>query len=411
VAFRSLGMGVATRFLLVLAGAFGPGLAHAGSDLDLCNDVLRQDLFNRTSGSSQASASERAAYLTSFFDKDEDSAYAEYKAAYDEHKNDKLSGHGEGHYGIIGGELDFQYEHGAAMSKEDFSKTFSQAKHSHQGSTSSSSSKDTSLISTYTTAVRDPGTIEAWRTCMQTKTSEPSVFAYGYRDPNGNPYLTVMWAPGNALAAILPRIQVRFVVPEEGVEIEGGDLPVEISTGSGAAFAIRYKDAADSRARFGGFVVIVNATANDGDRKVKDFHEEATIPPPVGAVPCELLFKGSGSYPIALYPEMEENRLNAAAWRVYHLRLEGTEPAAPAGAIAYHGWLVQHAPEPPLPGRIFGPTETPVRLSLRGVNVELEVTNPGKPSSTGTGECVFGMARGSIRMNNRMGSFSIRASQ
>jgi hypothetical protein len=402
--YQSRGVTIATPLLLSLIGAFIPGLAHAASNLDLCNDVLRQDLFNRTSGSSQASASERAAYLTSFFDKDEDSAYAEYKTAYDEHKNDKLAGHGEGHYGVIGGELDFQYEHGAAMSKEDFSKTFNQARQSHQGSTSSSSSKDTSLISTYTTAVRDPGTIEAWRTCMQTKTSEPSLFAYGYRDPSGNPYLTVMWAPGLALAAILPHIQVRFVVPVEGVEIEGGDQPVEIATGSGAAFAIRYKDAANSRARFGGFVVIVNATANDGDRKVKDFHEEAAVPQAVGAVPCELLFKPIGSYPIALYPEMLENRLNAAVWSLAHIRLEGTDPAAPAGTIAYHGRLVFTEPGKP-------PSETPVRLSLRGESVELEVNQPGKPSHTGTGECVFGMVRGSMPDMKFSSRFAIRVSQ
>ena len=64
---RQSGARFAMPMLLLVAVSFGSGIAHAANNLDQCNDVLRQDLFNRTSGSSTSTDSEHAAFLNAFF--------------------------------------------------------------------------------------------------------------------------------------------------------------------------------------------------------------------------------------------------------------------------------------------------------------------------------------------------------
>jgi hypothetical protein len=61
--------------------------------------------------------------------------------------------------------------------------------------------------------------------------------------------------------------------PSHDVNIEDGDQLVEIATGNGKAFAIRYRDTTSARARFDEFVAIINASAKDAKRDVMDFHQ------------------------------------------------------------------------------------------------------------------------------------------
>jgi hypothetical protein len=54
--------------IAVLASLVGGSGAARAANLDLCNDVLRKDIFNHTSGSSASSASAKSVYLNSFFE-------------------------------------------------------------------------------------------------------------------------------------------------------------------------------------------------------------------------------------------------------------------------------------------------------------------------------------------------------
>ena len=317
--------------------------AHAAAGLDLCNDLLQQDLFNRTNGASQASESERQAYLESFFQSDVNSAYEEYKKARAEQHNSATSVHAEGHYGIIGGEFDLSTEHGGAMSMEDFSKQFNERKSVRQSQSSGSSSRASSLISSYQSAVRDPASVDAWRQCMLSRTSEPSIAAYGFRDSGGNPYLTVMWLPGRALSSIAPQVDVRFVSPDPDVFVEGGAQSTTLASGSGKAFALRFKTA-DSVAKFRGFAILVNATAHDGSRHLMDFQEQATVPGAIGEVPCELLIQPGRTYGLQLYMPAIFEPDAAAANTMLALQVNDLIPAG-AGAAREFNAQVTYPPE------------------------------------------------------------------
>lgn len=311
--------------------------------LDLCNDVLQQDIFNRTSGGSQASESERQAYLDSFFSSDVDKAYEEYKSARAEQHQSSTSVKAEGHYGIIGGEFDLSTEHGGAMSKEDFSKQFSERKAVRQSQSSGSSARDSSLISTYQSAIRDPNTIEAWRQCMLNRTSDPSIVAYGYRDGGGNPYLTVMWLPGRALASIAPEVDVNFVSPDPDITVEAANQPIKLAAGSGTAFVIRFKNA-DSPARYQGFAVLVNAVAHDGTRHLMDLQETANFPRTTGESPCDLLIQPNRDYSFLIIPVLLSAADISKIEEFMILRVQGTVPGSNSASHEYDG-QVTYTPE------------------------------------------------------------------
>ncbi len=121
-------------------------LAFAEGEGDRCDAILQQDLFNRVSNSTSASASERAAFEEHVFTIGETSAYDEYKQAFDSRKRQATSGATEFHYGVIGGELEFSHSYDNALSREDFGKKYNTAKEPRQDKVRSSSAKDTSLI-------------------------------------------------------------------------------------------------------------------------------------------------------------------------------------------------------------------------------------------------------------------------
>ena len=58
-------------------------------------------------------------------------------------------------------------------------------------------------------------------------------------------------------AASMPKIDVKLVA-EAGMTIEGASGTVQIATGSGPVYPIRFSDSSDRRAIVDGFTVLVN---------------------------------------------------------------------------------------------------------------------------------------------------------
>src|SRR5436190_15694471 len=153
--------------------------ARASSDVDRCDAILQQDLFNRVSNSTKSSSSERAAYEEQLFKMSDTQAYEEYEKKYASSKAQATSGATEFHYGVIGGELEFSHSYDRKLSVEDFSKTFKAAKESYDHKVSSSNARDASLISLYQSSVRDPASVKAWENCMTGSRAGPGLIAYG----------------------------------------------------------------------------------------------------------------------------------------------------------------------------------------------------------------------------------------
>ena len=291
--------------LLLACMASGPSTA-AAANLDLCNDVLRQDIFNRTSTASQASESAKNTYLQAFFELGEDAAYDQYKSAFSDYHKSRTSIDAEFHYVAIGGEFKLDLERAGGMSKDEFKVQYNQHKSQRQSNASGSSEHASSLISNYESSVRDANTLESWRQCMLSRTSDPSIVAYGHRDDADNAYVTVMWIPGRALASVAPEVEVRFVPASPDVVVElgqswlsvprifGGNT-VKLAPGSGTAFVLRFKNP-NSAARYQSFAVLVNAVARNGRTHLMDFHEPAIVPAAGGEVPCDLLVQPGRNY-------------------------------------------------------------------------------------------------------------------
>ena len=395
----------------------------AAANLDLCNDVLRQDIFNRTVDASQAAQSAKNAYLDSFFESDTESAYEEYKKAYSEQHNSSTKVNAEFHYAVIGGELDLSFEHGAAMSKEDFSKQFSEKKAQRQRNASGSSESASSLISNYQSAIRDPNTIEAWRQCMLSRTSDPSLVAYGYRDASDNAYLTVMWIPGRALASISPEVELNFVSPDPDVVVAAsqggvfsrllGSNTVKLASGSGAGFALRFKTP-NARARYQGFAILINATARDGRRHLMDFHEQAIVPSAMGEVPCDLLIQPGREYEYVTYTNGLTPDQVALFKGMMVLRVQSALPAGGQSGRDYDAAL-NFTPKAIERARVMPTVATgaeglaernkrmenfmrtiKLRITTDGSTLTLHSTNRnGTPASDAVGHCTVDEAHGS----------------
>jgi hypothetical protein len=284
-------------------------VARANGEGDRCDAILQQDLFNRVSNSTNAKSSERVALEDHLFSVDDAEAFDRYEKAFASSKAQNTSGATEFHYGVIGGELEFSHSYDRKLQQKDFSEKFNKAKKQYQRNVTSSSARDTSLISLYTSSVRDPASVKAWENCMTSSRAGPGLIAYGYRDPRGSPYIVVIWAPGS-FAASAPVVDVKFGVTDVGMSIEGGDGKVQIATGSGASYPIRFTAPGDRRALADGFAVLVNGELRSGGKLIQSFHAEATVPRNLGPTPCALVFGGSRNYQFGLTdPETREVKL------------------------------------------------------------------------------------------------------
>jgi hypothetical protein len=243
----------------------------------------------------------------------------EYSKAYDDEKKEGTSGHIEGHYGLIGGAADFAHSYDRKLSGDEFNKEFSEKQKVYHGNNSSSSASESSLIGIYSSSVRDANTIKAWETCMSTS-REAGLFAYGHRDKGGSPFITVLWIPGD-MVGFATSIDVRFVVPQSGIEIEAAGPESTIGMGSGTAFAIRFNDSNDRKAKTEGFAVLVNGQVKKDGSVVRSFQANAGVPDDIAhaatygtgrPIACTGFFQENKQYSIVLFipmTQLEDSKL------------------------------------------------------------------------------------------------------
>ena len=274
-------------------------LAFADGEGDRCDAILQQDLFNRVSNSTNASGSERAAFEEHLFSLQDTQAYDEYLKSFKSKKAQATSGATEFHYGVIGGELEFSHSYDRELNSEEFGKKFDAAKKQYDKKVKSSSARDTSLISLYQSSVRDAASVKAWENCMTSSRAGPGLIAYGYRDLGGSPYIVVIWAPGS-FAASTPVIEVKFGVTEVGMSIDGAPGKVQVATGSGAAYPIRFSEPGDRRAQADGFTVLVNGELRSGGNLIQSFHAKASVPRNLGPTPCGMVFGANRNYQLII---------------------------------------------------------------------------------------------------------------
>jgi hypothetical protein len=398
------------RFRAALAGCFfglTPSSVWAQAGLDQCNDILKQDLFNKVHSSSQATSSERAAYAEYVYSLDETQAYDEYLHAYESSKKEGDSGKLAGGYGwgFIDGDAEFSHSYDRKLSQSEFSKKFNTSKAQHQKNRTSSSAKDASLISVYTSSVRDATSVKAWEHCMATKHPDPGLFAYGYRDGSGNPYIIVMWEPGT-FAAANPVIGVSFSVTEPGMTIERGAGQIDIASGSGAAFPVRFSDSNDRKAQVDGFAVLVNGELKSGGHLVQSFRSEAVVPRAIGPISCSVIFAPNRAFDIGVLDSKTE-QMNWATGLGFMMLARTEErrsklpgpfiPAAP-GELGPSGRPTRgHAGPSPINkynARLFAPAgrgvpaapdSDLVQLNISGS--EFTMSDPDSSTSPLTGSC------------------------
>lgn len=275
-AFALLGLVVGCTFLAAPA-ARADGYSE-------CNQILSQDIFNKVikkdTGSSTSEAESRAAY----YQQSETEAFDAYKNARKEAKKNGTKIDTEFHYGIIGGELGIDVNSESELSENAFGQKFNRAKKAYASSNYSKTSSSQSLVNSYASYVRDPGTVNAWKECV-TRTRETNIYAFASRDPAGKVFINVMWVPG-PLAGTLPSIHVSFVTDgdSEGVTVHANPEEV-VAAGSGRNFAISCGEKCSN-----GFQVVVNGTLRNADGgATSSFTSTVDVPPltPLASKPAD----------------------------------------------------------------------------------------------------------------------------
>ena len=101
---------------LLLSGvALGQVSLARADGYEECNQILVQDIFNRTSRLDTSKTVSKSLRAASFFSSSESEAYARYEKDYREAQSKGLKIDAEFHYGVIGGELGVALGLGAAV--------------------------------------------------------------------------------------------------------------------------------------------------------------------------------------------------------------------------------------------------------------------------------------------------------
>jgi len=250
-------------------------VSEAWASYEECNQILAQDIFNRTTDIKSSNATARATAFAIIFQMDEHEAFNLYSKQYDESKERVETGEG--------GLTVFNYfeadgsgsvTNKQKLSEDEFSKAFNKAKHEYRNQTGSETSSSQNMMSNYASYVRDPGTVQAWKECV-TKSKDTNLYAFASRDNSGEVYVNVMWVPG-ALAGSVPSIPISFVTHDEAGGVKIHAKPEEqIAMGSGRHYAVDCGKKCDN-----GFQVFVNGTIkNVAGIPTNDFTTTVEVPP------------------------------------------------------------------------------------------------------------------------------------
>lgn len=270
----------------VLAHSFGHAYANQP---DRCDRILEGDIFNRVITSRTQSSSAHHAAQAYFFQQRDEDAYAAYLRQYESVKQQSQQGQVGASYMGIGVDVAFKVDFSRRLSESEFREEFRRAKQAYEQRTQSSGGSQSALADSYASFVRDPVTIEAWKTCITQERN--GIYAFGSRDASGTPYINVMWIPGE-LAAIHPWIEIDFEM-SEGTRVVN---PTRIvAAGSGRTFRIETDEQQRSA------LIYVNAELKtETGQLIRSYTRSAGIP---GIVPIAEVTAAAPPAPAAPVPE------------------------------------------------------------------------------------------------------------
>jgi hypothetical protein len=258
-----------TQLFSLVAALFAATPVYGQNAYEECSQILSQDIFNKVTKSESGDSASSAETIATFFLQSDTRAFEGYSKAFDEAHKKGTKIDVEGHYGIIGGEVGIDLTSENKVSESEFRSKFNKRKEAFQSSTSSKSSSSQSLVNSYASYVRDPGTVSAWKDCVS-RTRETNLYAFASRDRAGKTYVNVMWVPG-VLAGSLPSIQEEL-----------------LAMGSGRNFAISCGRRCDD-----GFQVTVNGTLRSSQgTATSSFTATVDVPPLKPPSPPECPWEG-----------------------------------------------------------------------------------------------------------------------
>src|SRR5262247_1422654 len=168
--------------------------------------------MNKLLTSTQASSSVRHAARNYIFKLNDSEAFDFYKQEMESAKKQGQKGSLGINYFGIGGDADFDINYDRQLSSSEFKQNFNKAKQVFQQKGEQIDTSSSALASSFASYVRDPASIEAWKSCV-TRQDKPGLFAFASRDESDIPALNVVWGPGD-FAASFPSIAIDISLPE-----------------------------------------------------------------------------------------------------------------------------------------------------------------------------------------------------
>ena len=155
-----------------------------------CNQILAQDIMNRVTQNKYNSAAYQEAFVEAFFDRRACEAWNEFQNSDTEAHERGTKIEVAASYAGIGRKLGVDLTKKDSVSREQFEKAFYSYTQERRGSKSRQKSSSQSLVNTYASYVRDPGTVSAGKDGV-TKTKETNLYAFASRDST-QAYVNVM---------------------------------------------------------------------------------------------------------------------------------------------------------------------------------------------------------------------------
>ena len=232
-------------------------------DLGLCNAVLVGDLFNKTTTSSSEAETEIA--TREFFSMGQSEAFNQYKKFLQKKSSESL--------GItarfivkgfpVGADADGRGQR--EMTEEEFKSEFEKWKSVVREEIKDT--RDYKLQNYYSSYVRDPQSIEAWRQCVDGQMADGGLATYGTRDGSNQPVLRILWKSPFLLAternvlSIEPPNGVRVTTPRLSTQ---DDIRVLVVTSKRTGFSLP---------------INVQVIDRDSGELRRTFSDEAQFPP------------------------------------------------------------------------------------------------------------------------------------
>ena len=244
--------------------------SNIDSDYPECQQILNQSLFNQTSGASKMLV--RDIVDLNFYSLQEADAWRRYEEAV----KSKNEGGGKAEIAVpdsftigMGG------GGSGTLDRSKFNEQFNREKTLFNSKVNTQ--HYTSMSSNFSSYVRDPGSVEAWRACVTKPRAVARLVCYAYRDQSNSVYLQVNYDGGNS-AVLQPTVNLTF--PKKNIADVTPGQELKLPHGGSEIFVV--SDVKDV-----GFDVPVVGKTPSG---TGTFSCTATVPPLPSKLPdsCEL---------------------------------------------------------------------------------------------------------------------------